>query len=199
VDIYGERIAFATSPIEDKNVEVLEPVLSAKADYDCFIIADFKTDNWVHIGVHENTSKYDRIATIKITDGIQARIGFFTKNGKKTSEIVNYLFDTSKYDIKGAKEWVKKHEHKTISGSVIEYFAVAKLMQYEDGMALVMPGNEVYLTQNITHVQENVMLTLANKGLFSKDAQSASLHDLDDEQLQKLIDSSEDDKNDNIS
>jgi hypothetical protein len=72
-----------------------------------------ENENTIRSG-HKNSSDYEGIKTIDITDGIKALIGCpkGKLEGDKCSvgmEIISFLFDKSKFNMEQAKAWFSKH------------------------------------------------------------------------------------------
>lgn len=68
--------------------------------------------------MHSPKKKYLRIRTSKITDGILTKVGVLpvAKKGKRggRTEIQSYWFDKTKFTVKQARAWLKRHKLKPI-------------------------------------------------------------------------------------
>jgi hypothetical protein len=124
--------------------------------------ADFTTDKYVHVGVIENTKQFNQIRTIQIKPGIKARVGIKNSGGKKTSTVINYLFDKNSWDLKKAKAWVKSHRGGHAKGEEIDALMTCRLMKYKDGEILVMDDGDVFISKNLEEEKESIMAGLEN-------------------------------------
>lgn len=111
------------------------------------------TDNSIRVR-QKNPKKYAKMRTISITEGVRAVIGFPKDGG--SSEVQTYIFDNSKFDMKTAKEWVKKHKTK-----LQENFGVSALkLEYNVD---ITNGTDLEVTEmkpdNKTNLKEEVTLS----------------------------------------
>jgi len=177
--------------VEKDNENKLECIVDlpdneATADYTS------KKGDYVHVGVHENLAPYTRIRTISISKekGIMARQGV-KKNGKP--EIVNYLFDKSKWDLKRAKEWVKKHRGSKAKATIVSEYPVARRYYFGDeSHATYRSDGSVYMTDDLTEDKEEILTMIVEK---EQEAYARSLEDEipseDIETLKKFLDGKE--------
>jgi len=87
------------------------------------------TENYIRIRVKDPKDfEQDsfRIITLSKEKGIKAIIGRL--KGKKTTTVQSYLFDKTKWTVKEAKEWVKKHKASVdefVESSLLEDLIIA--------------------------------------------------------------------------
>jgi len=75
------------------------------------------TKNYIHLPVSKK-KKNAKIVTITLNKDIKALYDY------KNKVIVTYMFNTKKYTMKQAKDWIAKHKRSVSASTLLEYCAL---------------------------------------------------------------------------